>query len=263
MRKYTLELKERKHPENIEEEVQAFDFPNWIQAHQKALRSYCRSLAGSTWEGDDLAQDTWLKIWSSLRNKRDGISLSRAYLYRAARNAWIDRGRKRTLPADSKIVEELPQQQPDGISLWVVMDTLVSQLVPNQRVALLLVDVLQYTAAEAAELIQSTEGAVKAALHRARVKLRGILEQSDDDDEPKFSESNNRSGLHEAIVYAYLDAVRRQDASALAILLNDPSPQDLVPTLTLQSYRQNRAPLPGAQTSKTVKSQWITMSLAA
>lgn len=70
------------------------DFPEWIDAHQKALRSYCRALAGSAWEGDDLAQDTWLKIWSSLRNQGDRIRLTRAYLYKAARNTWIDRGRK-------------------------------------------------------------------------------------------------------------------------------------------------------------------------
>lgn len=237
------------------------DFPEWIDAHQKALRSYCRALAGSAWEGDDLAQDTWLKIWSSLRNQGDRIRLTRAYLYKAARNTWIDRGRKKMLPAQTMLVEELPQRQLDETSVWAAMETLVSQLPPNQRTALLLVDVLQYTAAEAAQLIQSTEGAVKAALHRARTKLRnGLLQSREGEEQGKaraFSERQNDAGAHEAVVYAYLDAFRRQDASALAMLFNEPRPENLVPTLTLQSYRRNAAAQPGTRTAKPVKSQWM------
>ncbi|MCM3703583.1 RNA polymerase sigma factor [Paenibacillus macerans] len=269
MRKYAAEQEKRKAAKTAggtEGAGEAPDFPDWVDAHQKALRSYCHSLTGSAWEGDDLAQDTWLRVWSSLRNQGDRIRLTRAYLYKAARNTWIDRGRKKMLPAHPMVVEELPQQRLDETSVWAAMETLVSQLPPNQRTALLLVDVLQYTAAEAAQLIQSTEGAVKAALHRARTKLRNGLFQSREGEEQSkaraFSERQDDTGAHEAVVYAYLDAFRRQDASALAMLFNDPRPQDLVPTLTLQSYRRNAAAKPGTRTATPVRSQWMMAAAA-
>ncbi|RRJ63093.1 RNA polymerase sigma factor [Paenibacillus oralis] len=270
MRKDTAEREERKAAQKVEAAEgsgEAPDFPDWVDAHQKALRSYCRTLTGSAWEGDDLAQDTWLKVWSSLRNQGDRIRLTRAYLYKAARNTWIDRGRKKMLPAaHSMVVEELPQQRLDETSVWAAMETLVSQLPPNQRTALLLVDVLQYTAAEAAQLIQSTEGAVKAALHRARMKLRnGLFQSGEGEGQGKaraFSERQGDAGAQEAVVYAYLDAFRRQDASALAMLFNDPRPQDLVPTLTLQSYRRNTTSKPGTRTATPVKSQWMMAAAA-
>lgn len=247
------------------------DFPEWVHAHENALRNYCRSLAGSVWEGDDLAQDTWLKVWSAARSKGEGFRLTRAYLYRTARNAWIDRGRKKILLTQPTLVDDLPQPQIDSVTLWTAMETLVGQLAPIQRTALLLIDILQYTAAEAAELVDSTEGAVKAALHRARVKLRNILKQPElkgrrnsrsDGDVPNRPEDT--PGLNEAVVYAYLEAFRRQDATALAMLLNEPHPHELVPVLTLQSYRRNNAQSkPGKLTSEPVQSHMLTMHWAA
>ncbi|MGG6312891.1 RNA polymerase sigma factor [Paenibacillus macerans] len=253
-------------------------FAQWVQAHEGALRSYCRSLAGSAWEGDDLAQDTWLKIWSVMRNKGQEFHLTRTYLYQTARHAWIDRGRKKTLPVQPALVDELPQQHIDSALLWTAMETLVGQLAPIQRTALLLIDIMQYTAAEAAELVQSTEGAVKAALHRARVKLRDLLKQpaerkgngSSRLHDPESEEAGpNRAegtyGLNESVVYAYLEAFRRQDAAALAMLLNDARPHEVVPVLTLQSYRHVHVqPGKGTHTtSEPVQSRMMSMSYAA
>lgn len=269
MRKYAAEQEKCKAANTAgvaERAGEAPDFPDWVDAHQMALRSYCRNLTGSVWEGDDLVQDTWLKVWSSLRNHGDRKRFTRAYLYKAARNTWIDRGRKKMLPAHPMVVEELPQQRLDETSIWAAMETLVSQLPPNQRTALLLVDVLQYTAAEAAQLIQSTEGAVKAALHRARTKQRnGLLQSREREEQSKaraFSERQDDTGAHEAVVYAYLDAFRRQDVSALALLFNEPRPENLVPTLTLQSYRRNTAAKPETRTATPIKSQWMMATAA-
>lgn len=247
------------------------DFPAWVQAHGSALRSYCRSLAGSPWEGDDLAQDTWLKIWSAARSKGEAFRLTRTYLFRTARHAWIDRRRKKVLPAEPYPMDELPQKlaQTDPAALWAAMETLVSELAPIQRTALLLIDILQYTAAEAAELVQSTEGAVKAALHRARVKLRKAVTDSARDKQGALDQAARHDGevppsaANEALVYAYMDAIRRQDAAALALLLNDVRPQDMVPVLTLQSYRRDsQRSLSGSQAAQPIQSRLIPMSFA-
>lgn len=234
-------------PERIESNASRGNFPVWVQLHGAALRQYCRSLAGTAWEGDDLAQDTWLKIWSAAQGKDDAFRLTRSYLYRTAQHAWIDRSRKKRIPVESLPMDELLQApaQIEPAVVWAAMETLVAELSPLQRTALLLVDILQYTASEAAQLIQSTEGAVKAALHRARVRLRNAVEGSGREgrdasgmgtssDEVVSAEASN-----EVLVHAYIDAIRRQDAAALAMLFNEVRPQDVVPVLTLQSYRRD------------------------
>ncbi|EOS53411.1 RNA polymerase sigma factor [Paenibacillus barengoltzii] len=223
------------------------NFQTWVQLYGSALRNYCRSITGSVWEGDDLAQDTWLKIWSATQGKGDNVQLTRTYLYRAAQHAWIDRNRKRKLPAESlPLDEQLQAPVPtDPAAVWAAMETLVIELSPLQRTTLLMIDILKYTAGEAAQLIGSTEGAVKAALHRARVRLRNAVEGSNRavtaprQDKVQSMEEDFLPGSlsDDVLVLAYMDAIRREDAAALVMLYNDARPQDVVPVVTLQSYR--------------------------
>lgn len=242
------------------------NFQTWVQLYGTALRNYCRSIAGSVWEGDDLAQDTWLKIWSATQGKGDDIQLTRTYLYRAAQHAWIDRNRKRKLPAESLPLDEhLQAPEPaDPAAMWAAMETLVAELSPLQRTALLLMDILQYTAGEAAKLIGSTEGAVKAALYRARVRLRNQVKDSSREGTAspmdKLHQSIAEDILPEAVnddvlVLAYMDAIRREDAAALAMLYNDVRPQDVVPVVTLQSYRRSSLRSKAAHTPVAVPVQ--------
>ncbi len=224
------------------------DISEWVGTHQQALRLYCRSLAGSPWEGDDLAQDTWLKVWSAWRGGVDGERMTRAYLYRAARNAWIDRNRKKRVSLVREPLEdELQIAEVNALDVWTAMETLVQTLVPAQRTALLLVDILKYTAAEAAELIDSTEGAVKAALHRARAKLKTSMTENTTEHpypnrhrtvEGERSLGNEKSESDELMAYAYLEAFRQQNTAAMVMLMNDSASKEVVISL-LQVQRQS------------------------
>ncbi|MNP49140.1 RNA polymerase factor sigma-70 [compost metagenome] len=129
-------------------------------------------------------------------------------------------------------------------------------------------DIFEYTAAEAAELIQTTEGAVKAALHRARVKLRSSsLDRYEQVDNKLSGMSQGHTGrdvFNQDIVYAYLEAFRQQDSAALAMLFNANQPQELIPMMTLQSYRRNKKHLvSGLRQSKHSSHSIMVMSLAA
>lgn len=219
------------------------DIPEWIGEHQQALRRYCRSLAGSPWEGDDLAQDTWLKVWSALLGGKDDEQITRAYLYRVAHNAWIDRSRKRTVSVVREPVEdEWHAPQVSTLDVCTAIETLVQTLVPAQRTALLLVDILKYSAAEAAELTGSTEGAVKAALHRARTKLKMAVAGNNDDkgnqakdkDKDRYRDRANEEDKSETdglMTYAYLEAFRQQNATAMVMLMNDSASKEAVVSL--------------------------------
>ncbi|MEF2968950.1 RNA polymerase sigma factor [Paenibacillus sp. M1] len=255
----------------------------WFEAHQQSLRQYCRALAGSPWEGDDLAQETWLKVWSTLLGGADSGRFTQAYLYRVARNAWIDRNRKKSIPTIHQPLDAFQHPDIDSVEIWGAMELLVQNLAPAQRTALLLVDVLKYTAAEAAELIHSTEGAVKAALHRARVKLQKTIASkessaSEDQEERQEycsdreknrrnsrlrSQSPQEADRQEAdylYAYAYLEAFRTQNTAAMVLLMNDGAPEDAAVSLL---HAQPQARQRERKASRPAKMQSLFMQLAA
>lgn len=239
----------------------------WVGQHHEALRKYCRSLAGSIWEGDDLAQDTWLKVWSAMLGKtnEDGDHLNRTYLYRVARNAWIDRSRKkRVATVSTQRLEEVQQPENNALEIWSAMEMLVSRLSPLQRTSLLLVDVLKYTAAEAAQLIHTTEGAVKAALHRSRTKLKGFIAENNTHDKNNADQPVVRSSetgqTDELLLYAYLEAFRKQNTEAMIMLMNDGVAKEAVVSL-LNARVQKQAKLPKAQSM--LRPHSTLMNLAA
>ncbi|GGB53518.1 sigma-70 family RNA polymerase sigma factor [Virgibacillus dakarensis] len=154
------------------------EFTDLIQPYMHVLRNYCASLTKSRWDGDDLMQETLAKAYKDLLKKPK--SISKAYLFRIASNTWIDGYRKRKLNVEiNPDLTEVGQEEnvlPDAT--FKAMEVALSELTPKQRVALLLADVFGYTAKEIAFMIDASEGAVKASLHRARKRLESITYDS-------------------------------------------------------------------------------------
>ncbi|GAA0138167.1 hypothetical protein YSY43_50080 [Paenibacillus sp. YSY-4.3] len=224
-------------------------FLEWVESYQGALSQYCRSLVGTSWEAEDLAQETWLKVWRISLEKGKNFSINKSYLYRIANHICIDRHRKNRAAAvlystDQSETVELQSDEADVDSLWTAMETIVNRLPINQRITLLLMDIFRYTAAETAELLSTTEGAVKALLHRARTKLKSERDGSGGDDgtrEEKRADSSNVTMNNEQIVYAYLKAFRENNPRALLMLMNESiAPEQLQPPV-LQQRRQQDA----------------------
>lgn len=157
-------------------------FADAVHPYLKGLQAYCRSLTNSQWDGEDLAQETLLKAYKSWEEKSKPVT--KAYLYRIASNAWIDRYRKRAPEEEFRAdLADFPLEKPDS-ALFEAMEVLIEKLTPKQRAAVLLVDGLGYSPQEAAQWLDSTEGSVKAALHRARKKLeKGRLHDFEMEDE--------------------------------------------------------------------------------
>jgi len=199
-----------------------------IEPLQTALQRYCLSITRSEVEAEDLQQETLLKAYVMFIRKHGHQQLSKAYLFRIASNAWIDRCRKERLHVDSfSDTAAIPALlDVDALELQHAMETLIAALPVRQRIVLLLVECLRFTSGETARLMQTTEGAVKAMLNRAKSKLRTHSGK----DSP--AQPGSRERVDEKVVYAYLAAFRAQDAQALLLLLNDSAQLDLVPVVT-------------------------------
>lgn len=155
------------------------NFEQAVQPYLKDLKNYCRSLMKSTWDGEDLMQETLAKAYKSWLKTPKPVS--KAYLFRIASNTWIDGYRKRKPNEDfnQDLSEMTADKETDSDAVYKAMEILLHELSPKQRVATLLSVGLGYTAKETAEIIDTSEGAVKAALHRARTRLNRMEDNVD------------------------------------------------------------------------------------
>ncbi|KAI7260238.1 hypothetical protein KC345_g10122 [Hortaea werneckii] len=198
-----------------------------LQELGTALQRYCLSLTRSIPEAEDLAQETWSK---ALGYSKFILSPNpEALLLRIAKNTWIDAIRRkssliRALERSETIADpaRVPAVQGDSSGIELAFQALMKYLSPLQRTAFVLRDVLGYSAAEAAEHLRTSEGAVKAALHRARLALAKVKEELADDEGPALPQEADYRAYLQALARAYeqgqvpvmLELLLRQETAA-------------------------------------------------
>jgi RNA polymerase sigma-70 factor (ECF subfamily) len=172
-----------------------------------ALKAYCQRLAGHVADGEDLYQTALEKAYRASNGKS---AMGRAYLFRIAKNAWIDRHR-----AKAKTVREMPLLD-EHTAHYTVNDAnvreafvvMAERLSVRQCILLLMVDVFGFTAKETAAQFGSTEGAVKEALKRARLRLARHAPEPDADNRPKSAPSLQAGGMPQQWVELFIRAFR-------------------------------------------------------
>lgn len=133
------------------------------------LYRYCRHLTRSPWDAEDLAQDTMARAFVTLGQMGAPPPNPRAWLFRVASNLWLDQVRRRRHDPPAPV--EASTSATDPRAAREVAGTLIGQLSPQERAAVVLKDAFDLSLDEIAEALSTTTGAVKAALHRGRAKL--------------------------------------------------------------------------------------------
>jgi RNA polymerase sigma-70 factor (ECF subfamily) len=152
-------------------------FAELTRRHYRELHVHCYRMLGSFDAAEDHVQEVFLRAWRS-RDRFDGRSSARTWLYRIATNACLDTLR-RTTPTLQPYPDHLLDEKPGPEAVAVDRETVsltflaaIQLLPPRQRAVLLLRDVLSWSAVEAAELLGTTVRAANSALHRARTTIR-------------------------------------------------------------------------------------------
>jgi RNA polymerase sigma factor (sigma-70 family) len=139
----------------------------WKEYYPK-LQRYCRFLAQNEWDGDDVAQETFFKAIKYY----DIEKMSSALLNKIAYNHWIDTLRKRKDETVSPEIElsqnTVNNQIADKINS---VELLLKHFTPKQAVIFFLKEAFQYRFKEIAEILGTTEMAIKSSLHRAKKRL--------------------------------------------------------------------------------------------
>ena len=190
------------------------------------LHRYCARMTGSAVDGEDVVQETMLKVLESPPDI-DNFSMLERWLIRVAHNAAIDFLRHRNRQDATHTGEDLDMIIDPAASLDTSDTALVSlrtfmRLPALQRSTVIFKDVLGYSLDEVAEFTGSSIAAVKSALQRGRLNLRELAKEPDDAPLPKLDEHEQR------LLAAYAENFNARNFEAVRAMLADELRFDLV-----------------------------------
>jgi RNA polymerase sigma-70 factor, ECF subfamily len=209
-------------------------------------------MLGSPFDAEDAVQETLVRAWKGL-DAFEGRAAVRSWLYRIATNVCVDmaRGRARRAtpmdlgPAQAPVAENL-RVRPEATWILPIPDSMLAEaadpaetavaretvrlafvaalqhLPPRQRAVLILFEVLRWSAAEVAELLETSVASVNSALQRARATLQdravtseGIVPTVDDE--------------RRELLARYVAAFQSYDLDALTALIREDATQSMPP----------------------------------
>ena len=92
-----------------------------LAQYRPDLHRYCRRLTGNVWDGEDLMQDTLVRVFSMLGKIDANLENPRAYLIRTATNLWIDRvrrsAREQAVPLAGNARVQTPRRRPPSSAM--------------------------------------------------------------------------------------------------------------------------------------------------
>jgi RNA polymerase sigma-70 factor (ECF subfamily) len=199
-----------------------------------ALHAYCRRLTRDVWEAEDLVQDALLKGFGTLGSLHQQVANPRAYLLRIATHLWIDTLRRRESEARALAASDAPQSQApaDRVAVGEAGARLMQHLPPRERAAVVLKDVFDLSLEEAAEVLETTIGAIKAALHRGRERLRAADEEA----------APPRPAPSRDFVDRFVELFNRADKAGLLALMIDNGSTENVGTALHYGTEAHRGP---------------------
>jgi RNA polymerase sigma-70 factor (TIGR02960 family) len=230
--------------------TQQFQTPVDLESHRRALRVHCYRMLGSYTDAEDLVQETMIRAWTAKASydAATGELGLRRWLYRIATNACLDflKSASRRVSSQSSSFSEIAWIQPypdrmlddetaskETIALGYL--ALIQMLPAQQRAVYLCREVLGWTAAETAEMLDITVAAANSALQRGRETIERNRGSHPTPVEPTASER--------AVLAAFIDAHQRNDSAASFALMREDIRVTMPPLPAVYLGRESLRPL--------------------
>ena len=231
-------------------------FETLIGRHRSELLAHCYRMLGSVHDAEDVLQESMLRAWRGLAGF-EGRSSLRAWLYRIVTNVslnaiasrsrrvlridgttgdasalgrplaesvWIEPYPDSELSLDASPTEpEARYEQRESLELAFV--AALQYLPANQRAALILRDVLGFSARDAAEAMATTTTSVNSALQHARASVEARIPERSQQTTLRALGDDRLRGLVERYMSAFEDA----DVEALVSLLAEDATWSMPP----------------------------------
>ena len=155
-------------------------FESLVRRHLDAIYGYLYRLTGSAADAEDLAQETFLRVWQKAGSYAPGRVRAATWLHTIAHRLAVDGFRKRRELTRAVLPEKAderadPATQQAALEQQRLLDQALTQLPERQRAAILLCQVQGFSNAQAAEIIGVKVRALESLLARARRSLRESL----------------------------------------------------------------------------------------
>ena len=259
-------------------------FRELTDPYRHELQVHCYRIVGSLQDAEDLLQETLLAAWRGL-DRYEGRASLRTWLYRIATNRCLNAlraGARRPQEVTPMLKPPEPTRRTEPVWLEPYPDVLLERvedstpgpearyetseavglafvaalqhLPPRQRAVLVLRDVLGFRAAEVADMLGSSETAVKGALQRARATLKARLPPGGREKAPL-----PRSARERELVGRFARAVETGDVDAVVSLLTDdawltmpPQPYEYQGHPAIAAFLEDRAGARGGRALRVV-----------
>lgn len=158
-------------------------FDRLVHRHLASIHRYLWRLTGSPEDAEELAQETFLRLWQRAASYRPGKARLTTWLHRVAHNLAVDELRRRRPQgsvADDEAVDDSADPEAGALAAETRrrLDAAIRALPASQRSALLLCQVQGLSNREAASVLDVSVRGLESLLARARRNLRESL-QSD------------------------------------------------------------------------------------
>jgi RNA polymerase sigma-70 factor (ECF subfamily) len=167
-------------------------FERIYKLHGRRVYALCLRMVGNTAEAEDLTQEAFLQLFRKIATFR-GESAFSTWLHRLAVNVVLMRLRKKTIVATSLDENEqdedtsspkdvgAPDLRLSGSVDRVNLERAVQRLSPGYRSIFVLHDIQGYEHNEIAAIMKCSIGNSKSQLHKARMRLRELLQETERD----------------------------------------------------------------------------------
>jgi RNA polymerase sigma-70 factor, ECF subfamily len=164
-------------------------FERIYRLHSRKVYSLCLRMAGDASEAEDLTQEVFLQLFRKISTFR-GESAFSTWLHRMAVNIVLMRFRRKSLADESLEAIASPEERsttpstefggPDlrlnGVVDRVTLERAINELPPGYKAMFILHDVQGYNHDEIAGIFGCTTGNSKSQVHKARTRLRELLQ---------------------------------------------------------------------------------------
>jgi RNA polymerase sigma-70 factor, ECF subfamily len=154
-----------------------------VDRHLRSIMSFAYRMLGDINEAEDVAQETFLRLWKTASRWEPKAKLT-TWMYRVARNLCVDRLRARR----ELLVHQLPERADPGVGASAELERnerdqavtrALGELGERQRTAISLVYYQGMSNREAADVMEIQVDALESLLSRGRRNLRKQLEQAE------------------------------------------------------------------------------------